>query len=281
MTPDSTSSQFDAADLWLSTLKAAGRSPKTLESYLSAVNKLRSWRADQNLETLTKLEARAFVKALAEQYTPGGVQIRVRALRAFYNWLILDEIVTANPFANLKLSIPKEAHVTADDEQVDAMLDHAKRCGHNARRDLAMLTLMADTGCRKGEVAALSVADFDLGSGTVRFPISKTTIRTVPLTDRAVNAMARWLRARGTGSGSVWSSEAPYLLVRQVVGRHSKGTLTPHSLRRAFACTWLSKGGSETSLMRIAGWSSLQMIQTYVRAHSDTIASDEFRRLMA
>ena len=72
----------------------------------------------------------------------------------------------------------------------------------------------------------------------------------------------------------------PYQLVRQVVRRHSKGTLTPHSLRRAFAVRWLARGGSETGLMRVAGWSSLVMVQTYVRAQSDVLAADEMRKLM-
>ena len=103
----------------------------------------------------------------------------------------------------------------------------------------------------------------------------------MPLTDRCVVALGRWLRQRGTGSGSLWSVDAPYQLVRQAVRRHSKGTLTPHSLRRSFACAWLAKGGSETSLMRLCGWSSMTMIQTYVRAQSDVLASAEFKRLRA
>ena len=111
--------------------------------------------------------------------------------------------------------------------------------------------------------------------------MSKTVVRTVPLTDRAVVALGRWLRLRGVGSGSLWSVQDPYQLVRRAVRQHSKGTLTPHALRRAFAVRWLSKGGSETSLMRIAGWSSLIMIRTYIAARADVIASDEMRRLFA
>lgn len=278
----SASGSFDAADLWLATLKAAGRRPATIDTYGQAVTKLRTWRtADPaNLETLTKLEARAFVRWLQENYQPGGVSIRVRALRGFYNWLVADEIIAANPFANLRISVPKEAQTTADEEQINAMLEHAKRSGRNARRDLAMLAILVDTGCRKGEIAALTVDNIDLTNGTVTFPISKTTARTVPLTDRAVAALARYLRVRGTGRGSLWSVTEPYQLIRQVVRRHSDNTLTPHALRRAFAVSWLLRGGSETSLMRLAGWSSLAMIRTYTQASADVIASDEFKRLM-
>ncbi len=81
-------------------------------------------------------------------------------------------------------------------------------------------------------------------------------------------------------AGALWSVQDPYQLIRQVVRRHSKGTLTPHSLRRAFAVRWLGRGGSETGLMRVAGWSSLVMVQTYVRAQSDVLAADEMRKIM-
>jgi integrase len=125
------------------------------------------------------------------------------------------------------------------------MLNRAK----GNRRDTALLTLLIDSGCRKGEIAALTLTDIDLTSGVVRFPVSKTVARTVPLTDRAHLALSRWLRRRGTGPGSMWSVSDPYALVRQVVRRDSRGTLTPHSVRRYFTCSWLSRGGSETSLM--------------------------------
>ena len=278
MTLDSVYPQggFDAAEMWLSALRAAGRSPATLANYEHAVNKLKAWRGDGDVTSLTKFEALRFVQHLTDSYAPGGVSNRVRSLRACFSWLLAEEIVESNPFARVKISVPEEAKTTADDEQIDRMLAHAK----GNRRDLALLTLLVDSGARKREIAAVTVADLDLNSGTVRFPVSKTVIRTVPLTDRAVVALGRWLRERGTGSGSLWSVQDPYQLVRQVVRRHSKGTLTPHSLRRAFAVRWLARGGSETGLMRIAGWSSLVMVQTYVRAQSDVLAADEMRKLM-
>jgi integrase len=39
------------------------------------------------------------------------------------------------------------------------------------------------------------------------------------------------------------------------------GHIHLHQLRRTFAHTWLSAGGAETDLMRLAGWKSRQMLQ--------------------
>ena len=56
--------------------RAQGRSPRTIITYEDAVEKLRAWRnvnppSGEGLETLTKLEARAFVRMLLDTYTPG------------------------------------------------------------------------------------------------------------------------------------------------------------------------------------------------------------------
>jgi integrase len=114
----------------------------------------------------------------------------------------------------------------------------------------------------------------------VTFRESKSRPRTVPLTERAIVALTRWLRVRGVGSGSLWSVSDPYSLVRQATERHSRGELSPHAIRRRFAVAWLTRGGSENALMRLCGWSSREMIALYSRASADVIAEQEFRKLM-
>ena len=152
---------IDSADIWLSALRAAGHSPKTLETYGHAVRQLRDWwQSNQDLSTLTKLEARAFVRHLQETYTPGGTRVRVRSLRALFGWLIGEALVTDNPFANLRLTVADTPQRTATDAEIEAMLDHARKA---SSRDYALLCVLVDTGCRRGEVANVEMADLNLG----------------------------------------------------------------------------------------------------------------------
>ncbi len=273
--------QDQAAALWLASLRAMGRSSKTTDIYGYATGQLHEWRAsrDTGLETLTKLEALAFTNHLLERYEPGGVQTRIKALRAFYNFLVAEEMATLNPFARVQVTVPDEDQPVVSEEQITAMLASAKKSRHR-QRDVALITVLVDTGCRKGELAGVLVEDVDLGSGTIRFRESKTKPRTVPLTDRAVVALGRWLRARGTASGSLWAVQDPYGLVKSVCLRNSNGAVTPHQARRAFAIRWLERGGSESGLMRVAGWSSSEMVRLYTRSAASRLASDEMRRLM-
>ncbi len=145
----------------------------------------------------TRAEAYGFVQWLGDNYKPGGVAIRVRSLRAYYGWLVNEELIDKNPFKGITISVPAEAKLTPSDDDIDAMLAKAK--GH--RRDHALFTLLVDSGARKGEVAALTVKDVDLASGMVTFRVSKTVARTVPLTDRASSLSASGCANAATAAG--------------------------------------------------------------------------------
>ena len=284
MPPVLLNTETAAQVIWLASLRAAGRAPKTLETYAYAVDQLSGWRTsdehpqpDGDLTTMTRLEALTYTRWLLDRYKPMGVRSRIKTLRNFFGWCMVEEMVTENPFSRVQVSVPDEDQPVVSDEMVAKMLAHAK----GKPRDIAVITLLADTGCRKGELAAVAMGDVDLTSGVIRFRESKTKPRSVPLSDRAVVAVGRWLRRRGTASGSLWAVQDPYSLIKVVCRRHSGGVVSPHQFRRAFAIKWLERAGSESGLMRIAGWSTTEMVRLYSKAHADRLADQEMRRLMA
>ena len=221
-----------------------------------------------------------FVNWLTATYMPGGVESRVKRLRALWSWLVVEELATENVFSRIRVSVPPKEQPAVSDEMLESMLASARR----RSRDLAVITILADTGVRKEELARVEVADVDLRSGILHIRVSKTRARSVPLSDRAVAALGKWLfrrqQAPGTGGG-LWKSHDPYSLMVAVCKRHSNGVVTPHMMRRRFAVTWLAKGGSESGLMRICGWSSTAMVRLYVAARADDLAHAEMRKLLS
>lgn len=290
---------LEAHELWLSALSAQGRAKATITLYEYALRSLIEWRGGHgssaasvvgtsgpvssaasngttDLLTVSRFEALRYTQHLTESHKPATVKAHVKSLRVFFGWCVEEEFVTANPFSRIPISIPQTIQTTATEEQIEAMLTSARR----DRRDLALLTLLVDSGARRAEIAAIEMADVDLRAGTVTLRTSKTRARTIPISDRTIVAIGKWLRYRGVGKGNIWTTGNAYSLVRNAIDRHAAEGLTPHSMRRAFAIRWMLAGGSESSLMRHCGWSSAEMVRVYSAASADVIAAAEYKRLM-
>jgi site-specific recombinase XerD len=108
--------------IWLSALRAAGRRPATLAIYDYALGQLKAWRGDDDLAAVSRFEALAFARHLNETYKPSGVDSRLKALKAFYNWGLVEELVSENPFRRITVTIPNDPRPTASEDEIEAML---------------------------------------------------------------------------------------------------------------------------------------------------------------
>ncbi len=92
---------------------------------------------------------------------------------------------------------------------------------------------------------------------------------------KTVRALDRYIRKRDIHK----DSELPYLWlgikvriresgIRQAIRRRGAdagfGRVYPRQLRHSFAHSWLSESGTESDLMRLAGWNSRTMLSRYV-----------------
>lgn len=96
-------------------------------------------------------------------------------------------------------------------EQLEALLDEVSTRGPSGKRNLALLTLMADTGLRIGEALALETRDLITEAGQIMAVKVRNgkggKAANVAVGRRAAARLAKWLEAReelGIGSGSLF-----------------------------------------------------------------------------
>ena len=105
----------------------------------------------------------------------------------------------------------KEAQDALTEEQLEALLDAVNRRSPTGRRNLALLTLMADTGLRVSEALSLQTRDLVREAGQlthVRLRNGKGgRAATIALPSRTAVRLATWVEARGElgiGEGPVF-----------------------------------------------------------------------------
>jgi site-specific recombinase XerD len=274
-------------------LRAENKSPGTVSNYLEAVKQLTAFLAaeDQSVTQARREDLEAFLAALLERWTAGTVVTRYRALRVFYGWLTEEGEIRRNPMTRMKPPTAIERPVpVVSDEELRRLLAVCAGSNFAARRDMAILMLMIDSGARRAEIIGLRVGDLDFDYEVARVLGKGRRERALPFGRKTAVALDRYLRVRARhphmASEHLWLGKKGPMTeygLNQMVRRrgHQAGIerLHPHRLRHTFAHAWLAQGGGEVDLMRIAGWRSRTMLQRYGSSAADARAREAHRRM--
>ena len=269
-------------DYWTLHLRAEGKSGRTISTYLRALDRLDAFLAERGmprtLEGIRREHLEAFFVALGERgNAPATISILFRALRPFWGWLVEEDEIERSPMERMRApTVPLNPPPVLSDEESNRLLAACKGTDLIARRDLAMLSLLLDTGIRRGELAALRLGDLNLPQHLAFIEASTSKSRrgrAVVYGDATARALMRYLRhpkAPRTDDEPLWVARTGQALtgneIFHTVGRRALQAglrVHPHQLRHTWASSMLASGHSEGDVMQLGGWTDRSMLSRY------------------
>ncbi len=163
---------------WLSDLELLGRSPGTIKTYRSVVQRMLS--EVQWLDELTPDRVRLIIRDCLSYWTSPSVATSTKVLHSFCNWLVRNKWLDANPVGGLpRPRLPVRRHRFLSPEDVRRLW----RITSNPEEQLIVVLLL--NGLRAMELCSLTWGDVDGPGDVLHIRSAKGSLpRAIPLQSR-------------------------------------------------------------------------------------------------
>ena len=272
-----------ALDLFFLDCEARRLTDATLSFYRVKLSLFIRWCEAEGLETIQDLTAhhirRYLVHLHRRQLSSQYQHDLARAIRAFLNYCVRDELLEKSPFAKVQMPrLEKKILEAFSPEEVRLIL---KSCA--TERDRALCLFLLDTGIRASELVALNVEDVDLKTGMVTVRLGKGQKgRTTYAGARTRKQLRRYFGERGTPKGRepVFVTERASRRMTlsgliQLMGRLQERSgvtiCTCHTFRRTFALSCLRNGMNIYVLARLMGHADITILRQYLPLVEDDL----------
>ena len=262
-----------------------GLSANTISAYRSDLLGYARWLAGGGRPGIANADREAVRDYLAAR-AHGGARTRTTArlvstLRRFYRYLLREGEVREDPTALIDSPKPeRRLPMSLTEAQVEQLLRAPDVDSPLGLRDRAMLETLYATGVRVSELVGLTLNRVGLQQGVVRVIGKGDKERLVPLGEEALEWLQRYLATaradllRRHTTDVVFVTARGGALTRQAfwhnIKRHAaragiNASLSPHTLRHAFATHLVNHGADLRVVQMLLGHADLSTTQIYTQ----------------
>lgn len=265
--------------LWLE----RGLSVHTQQAYKRDIALFADWLQLKHQCSLTDVNAghlQSFLGfKLREGASPRSSARFLSSVRNFYRWALREGLVAEDP--TLRIESPRQGRPlpkSLSEVDVERLLDAPHLDTPIEFRDRTMLELLYACGLRVSELISLEMTQISVNQGVVRVLGKGSKERLVPMGEEALTWLQRYLRGprtallRENASDVLFPSNRGVFMTRQTFWYRIKiyakraginASLSPHTLRHAFATHLLNHGADLRVVQMLLGHSDLSTTQIY------------------
>jgi integrase/recombinase XerD len=264
--------------LWLE----KGLSDNTRDAYRSDLALFNGWLHEKGVD-LMSISREAILDHLAWRvdngYKPRSTARLLSGVRGFYRYLLREKLISIDP--TLQVDMPqlgKPLPKSLSEADVESLLAAPDLSDAIGQRDRAMLEVLYACGLRVTELVSLTLEQVNLRQGVLRIMGKGSKERLVPMGEEAIVWVERYMRdarhelLNGRPSDVLFPSQRGEQMTRQTFWHRIKHqakvagigkSLSPHTLRHAFATHLLNHGADLRVVQMLLGHSDLSTTQIY------------------
>jgi integrase/recombinase XerD len=270
-------------------------SANSIEAYLHDVAKVTQFLEVQGLDLgPDKLELhhlQSFLKWITELGMSARTQARViSGLKAFYHYLLLENIVRADPTELLESpKIGLRLPVTLNVHEIDQLIGKLDLSKPEEQRNKAMLETLYGCGLRVSELVNLKISNLFFKDGFIKVTGKGNKERLVPIGSIAQSEISYYISnlrphvqvKKGNEDilflnrrGSALSREMIFMIIKRLaVLAGIKKRISPHTFRHSFATDLVENGADLRAVQEMLGHESITTTEIYTHLDRDYLRS--------
>lgn len=254
-----------------------GLSNNTVKAYEADISSFFQWLDNEDLKykNLQEDHINQYISFLFQRkMRSSSVNRKISSIKSFYIFLVKRNFLKNSPLNDLVT--PKQEKYLPEsmsEAEVDKLLNSPDVSNKIENRDKAMIEMLYATGMRISELVNLKITDVDMKRCVVKVFGKGSKERLVPFGETALESLKSYLNDREQSSSKeIFLSNRGKKMTRvafwqrvkiYLIRENLKNSISPHTLRHAFATHLLNRGADLRSVQLLLGHSDLSTTQIY------------------